>query len=602
MIQHAHEPGTAVTGDTAPEIDLDLETVTDAITAGKPLADVLDLVVVRAAGLLRAREAFILLREGDELVGVAQCGLETPTPAAIRRHWGESIEGWVAARGRPLVLADPARDPRFQPLPQRQHPIASLIALPLQVDGRLWGVLSVATATRTDFADTLPLLWVLADLATLAITTTHERTRTLRRARLIDLLRYVTQAEYGRELRVTLSALADRIAAVLECEKVDVMQVDVARAALVSLGVSQTPLGRLEQERGLDLVPLSVPSVLRQVLHSGEATLVDDTWRDPRVYQPLAQELGIRAELISVIFVGQQPWGLLLCSSTRPRAFAPEDLTVLEVIARRLGLAIEQQTLSADQEQVETARLAQLEREQSLELLVHDVKNPLTSIKGYSQLGSRRLEQGDVAYARRAFEVIQAKSAQMEALLNDLTRVARLAAGTFRLTPQVLDLAELLANEVDAAQATTTQHTIRWSGPAPVPLWGDPLRLAEVVGNLLTNAVRYSPAGGQITADLQADPATARLQICDPGLGIAAADLPHIFERGYRGQGRQVAGGSGLGLYISREIVRLHGGRIWVEPAPTGGTCFNVELPCRQWAGDIEPGAAPAVPPSPPPG
>ena len=125
--------------------------MTDAITAGKPLPDVLQLVVMRAADLLNAREAFILLRDGDGLVGAAQCGLDTDRPDQIRLNRGESIEGWVALRGRPLILPDPLADPRFRTLPQRQHPIASIIALPLQVEGQLWGVLSVATATRTDF-------------------------------------------------------------------------------------------------------------------------------------------------------------------------------------------------------------------------------------------------------------------------------------------------------------------------------------------------------------------------------------------------------------------------------------------------------------------
>jgi signal transduction histidine kinase len=112
----------------------------------------------------------------------------------------------------------------------------------------------------------------------------------------------------------------------------------------------------------------------------------------------------------------------------------------------------------------------------------------------------------------------------------------------------------------------------------------DPERMGQVIQNLLSNAIRYSPRGGPVDVTVVAQDGEATISVCDRGSGIAPADLPHIFERSFRGQGQapQVAGGRGLGLYISREIARLHAGRIWASPREGGGSCFFVALPERR--------------------
>src|SRR5690348_141904 len=202
--------------------DLDLDTITDAIDAGRPLPEILDLVVDRAYLLLDAAETFILLREGDVLVGCAQRGF--PVAASeIRIPVGESIEGQVAARRRPLIMADPLHDPRFHSIPQRSEPIAAIIALPLQARGNVLGVLSAATTTATDFADTLVLMLVLADLASLAIESSRSTARDARQTRLADLLRHVSNVDFESDLKATLGAVADRISEVMGSEKVDII-------------------------------------------------------------------------------------------------------------------------------------------------------------------------------------------------------------------------------------------------------------------------------------------------------------------------------------------------------------------------------------------
>lgn len=557
----------------------ELETITDAIEAGQPLTYILNLVVARVGSLLSVTETYLLLREGPQLVGVAVNGLTSADPVAVQVPLAGSAEGWVVQTRRPLLLRDPTGDGRFVPLAAHRPALAALLLVPLEVRGRVVGVLAAGRDTPGDFNDDRLLLLVLADLATLAIETNRSMGREARRTRLIDLLRYVSSLDYTQELHTVLTAVADRVAEVLHVEKVDVMLYDPERAALVSFGVSQTPLGVRQQELGLDILPATTEDLMIRVFRTGESTVVTDALGDVRVYPPLATALGLRSLMYSALIVGGESRGVLCCASTQPEAFSADDLAVQDLIARRLSLALHHNELTEDLSRLEAERLARLERDDFIELLAHDLKNPLAAMKGYSQLAARRLRQGDTAYVARALAMIDDKSEQLRRLMDDILDVTRLAAGTFSLTREELDLVRLLHNEVEAAQTTTTDHTFLIEATGSCLILGDADRLAEVLQNLLTNAIRYSPAGGPIAVSLSQAAGQAVIAVCDEGIGIASEDLLRIFDRAYRGQGARVKGGRGLGLYISREIVRLHSGRIWAERRPAGGSCFSLTLP-----------------------
>jgi len=449
----------------------------------------------------------------------------------------------------------------------------------LQARGRVLGVLSAATITPADFADTLVLLLVLADLASLAIESSRSTAREARQTRLVDLLRYVSNIDFESDLKATLGPVADRVSEVIGCEKVDILFLDPERNAFVSLGVSQTPLGHKQKELGLDIVPALAPSLLAHVYRTGESVLVSDSLHDARVYQPFIEQLGIRSLMDSPVEVGGERRAILASTSTRPDAFNESDLAVHDLIARRLSLALQHLELTEDLSRLEAERLARLERDNQLDLLAHDVRNPLAAIKGYAQLAGRRLRTGDVAYVERALQLINERSDQLDRMMNDMLDVTRMAAGTFSIQRREFDLVALLRDEIEAARVTTNRHPISLQAPPALAVWGDQLRLAEVAQNLLSNAIRYSPQGGPIQVEARVVEGAAQFSVCDAGMGIAAEDLPRVFERSYRGRGAQISGGHGLGLYISREIVRLHGGRIWVESAAGQGTCFHVVLP-----------------------
>lgn len=227
---------------------------------------------------------------------------------------------------------------------------------------------------------------------------------------------------------------------------------------------------------------------------------------------------------------------------------------------------------------------AELERAKSefLGSISHELRTPLTSILGYAAL--LRGDAGGPAEAVRAHvEVIERNAARQLRLVEDLLNIAQIEAGEFEFRQQPIDLCELVADEAENVRpdAEAAELTLVVATTGPLAVMGDPDRLAQVLANLLTNALKFTPAGGRIEIELRAVDGEALLSVDDSGRGVAADELPHLFDRLYRGEevrDRQVTG-AGLGLAISRAIVEAHSGRISVGRSRLGGARFDVALP-----------------------
>ncbi|HEX5166863.1 MAG TPA: ATP-binding protein [Thermomicrobiales bacterium] len=211
-------------------------------------------------------------------------------------------------------------------------------------------------------------------------------------------------------------------------------------------------------------------------------------------------------------------------------------------------------------------------------MVTHDLKTPLTSIKGLAQLMLRRQ-----AFSGPSLETIVGQSNHLERLINDLLDVARMEAGRLDLQLAPVDLGQLAQLAADQAQATTSRHQIRVEiAEQPMIHDWDGDRVRQVLLNLLTNATKYSPAGGEVVIRVEDDPRRqqATVSVTDNGVGIAPDVLPRLFSRFYRAEASLTAGeGLGLGLYISRSLVVAHGGRIWVDSTPGIGSTFTFTLP-----------------------
>jgi PAS domain S-box-containing protein len=216
-------------------------------------------------------------------------------------------------------------------------------------------------------------------------------------------------------------------------------------------------------------------------------------------------------------------------------------------------------------------------QQEFISLVSHELRNPLASIKGYAQLLQRRSE-----YSERAMQSIVEQSDHLDRLISDLLDSSRVEAGRLALRRRRGSLTDVLASSVERIQAQTDRHAVRLelSDEPFVGVW-DTQRLEQVFTNLLTNAVKYSPDGGEIVVRLERQGDEAHVMIQDQGVGIEADQLPHVFDRFYRVTATApTTPGLGIGLYIARELVQSHGGQLWAESAGLGrGTTFHLTLP-----------------------
>lgn len=229
-------------------------------------------------------------------------------------------------------------------------------------------------------------------------------------------------------------------------------------------------------------------------------------------------------------------------------------------------------------------RSAEQRRQELLEVVAHDLRTPLTTVLGYAQLLQRRL--GDDV----ALRAIAAQASQMGRLLSDVLETGRLESGRQYLRRTPVDLGELARASALQGSDLSGNPRIRVILPEePVIGEWDSDRLSQILANLLDNATKYAP-GSETVVEVSRQGDTARLTVRDHGPGIALTDRAHVFDRFYQGgTGQRSAVGVGLGLFISRALAEVHGGKLWFESEPGQGSLFTLSLPLSPAA---EPGAA----------
>lgn len=219
----------------------------------------------------------------------------------------------------------------------------------------------------------------------------------------------------------------------------------------------------------------------------------------------------------------------------------------------------------------------------------HELRTPLTSMRSYVEA----LNDGawkDEKIAPQFLSVIQNETNRMIRMVSDLLQLSRMDAGTEDFEKELIDLRALFNFVLDRfdmmIQSDESKNFVIVRDIIPDQVWieADQDRMAQVLDNILSNAIKYSPDGGTITASLSLRDGDALLSIADEGLGIPKEELPRVFSRFYRvDKARSRAmGGTGLGLAISKDVVVEHGGKIWVRSALNEGTIFYVSLPCEQ--------------------
>jgi PAS domain S-box-containing protein len=314
-----------------------------------------------------------------------------------------------------------------------------------------------------------------------------------------------------------------------------------------------------------------------RVWETGEALWIDDLSREPAFSRAgAAMRAGLHASLSFPVISGSRFIGLAEFFSSEVERPDPELLTLLGTVGAQIGQFSERKRV-----ELEADRL----KDEFFALVSHELRTPLTSIIGYLELVLE--DPADLSPdARRFLQVVERNTSRLHRLVGDLLFVAQVEAGRLSLDRERVGLAQTVTDSVEAARprAEELDVSLRLRADAVGDCEGDPDRIGQMLDNLVSNALKFTPAGGAVDVYLTERGGRALIEVRDSGVGIPADEQPRLFQRFFRSSTATARAipGVGLGLTISRAIVDAHGGSIDFESEEGRGTTFRVELPLER--------------------
>lgn len=328
---------------------------------------------------------------------------------------------------------------------------------------------------------------------------------------------------------------------------------------------------------------LNAPTGLSKVLRTGKAEFypeIDDallvaTTRSEEGLT-LARALRLSSTMIVPLLIqGQAIGAITFVAAESGRHYTQTDLSMAEELASRAALAIHNAHLYSE------AQKAIGIRDDFISIASHELRTPITSLKMYTQFVQKQLsKQGDESLSQFLGRM-DAQLNKLNGLIGDLLNVSKIEVGRLEFQEEWFNLDEVVSETCEAIQQTAPKHTIHIEGSISCPVWGDKDRIGQVVTNLLTNAIKYSPQAHEVLVRLQSEPDAAVVSVQDFGIGIDQEHLSKIFTRFYRVNDpeEKTFPGLGIGLYLSHEIIARHGGSLTVASEKGKGSTFTFSLP-----------------------
>ncbi len=331
---------------------------------------------------------------------------------------------------------------------------------------------------------------------------------------------------------------------------------------------------------------LNSPQGLQKLLETGQAELISDVsdsvLQQARQENPgmlaIIQALGLKSYMGTPLIARDRVIGAITFSSTEPqRHYTHDDLAFAQELARRIALTMDNGRLYSEAQRAITLR------DDFISIASHELRTPVTSLKLYIQVLQKQFAGRGEESLARSFSKMDAQLNKLTLLIKDLLNVSRIELGKLDFQEDWLDLNEVVKETVEQIQPTTSKHHIRIEGEINQPVWGDGDRIGQVLTNLLTNAVKYSPQADTIIVRLTTAQDGPVVSVQDFGIGIENEHLTHIFDRFYRVNDpeEKTYPGLGIGLYIAQEIINGHGGTLTVESEKGKGSLYYDLSPSR---------------------
>ncbi|MBN1286745.1 MAG: GAF domain-containing protein [Anaerolineae bacterium] len=465
--------------------------------------------------------------------------------------------------------------------------IGAVAAIPVKHTDKVLGVFELLYETPHYFrADELRLLRLMADYMAIAVETARQYRETRRRFHEVSALYEVSkQTTYSLDFEQVLDSVVRTLHQLFDCRAVSVALLEEDTDEIVihtAVGIDE----RWREEARLKVGE----GISGKVVQTGQPIYVADARADPDF---IFFDPNLRSLMVAPLRYGEEVIGTLALDSFEPDAFTPQHQRLLEIVASQVAVGLANARLYAALEdraaklEAANAELEELDeiRNELIANVSHDMRSPLTFLKGYIGLFLDRA-LGPVTEAQAdALGVILEKTDAVGRLIDDIMNMERITPDS--LQKDVYDLNELAARAVADANFAlgSRQLTIRSALPGYAnPVYADRVRINQVLTNLISNAVKYTPDGGSITVSLSRahpDAEVVALTVQDTGIGIAPEAQKRVFERFYRGD-KTVKDSTGLGLSIAKRIVEAHGGKIWLESRLGAGSAFTFTLPIHK--------------------
>jgi PAS domain S-box-containing protein len=466
----------------------------------------------------------------------------------------------------------------------RRLDLRSVMIVPLIARGRTLGTITFATAGSERRYETDDLR-VAEDLAA-------------RAALAVDNARLYADAEDRRREAEVIADLAHRSNASLDADRVlpavadaarALTRCDVARIALWDTGatalVYRYSVGARSDHAGLRMVKGS--GLAGEVVASGLPQRSEDIQSDSRVREDVrayARVEGTFSVMLVPIMLHNRVEGLIYCGRRRKQPFTEREEAVALRIGEHAAIALRNAELFRREQHARAeAEAANRGKDDFLAVLSHELRTPLQAMIGWLRL--MRAGRLDAAATAKALETIERNTHTQTKLIGDLLDISGILAGKLRVEPRSMDLVAAVEAAVQSVRvAALARNIVLESSLAPGPMFieGDPDRIDQVMANLLSNALKFTPAGGTVDVRLRHDGGHAQLTVADSGIGIAPEVLPHVFDRFRQADSSTTRnhGGLGLGLALVRYLVEAHSGSVRAESAGVGGgATFVVMLP-----------------------
>ena len=236
-------------------------------------------------------------------------------------------------------------------------------------------------------------------------------------------------------------------------------------------------------------------------------------------------------------------------------------------------------------DEIEYRKQAEHKKDEFISIASHELKTPLTSVKGYVQLLARSIDKGDVGTVKKHLHKAQAQLEKLNELIADLLDISKIESGKLKFNKQHFVMDDLLTNIIEVMHQSNPDFTITKSGSVREPVFADEMRIEQVIVNFLTNAIKYSPGTSEVKINVKLEQDRVYVGVRDYGIGIGPEQQKSVFEKFYRVEETSPHfQGLGIGLYISAEIIRRHGGDVGVNSTLGEGSEFYFTIPLHSAA------------------